>query len=256
MSLRLLLILLCSGLSLSITRAQTTVPYNPGDTDASSYDSTANDLTLDIASGSATQSGALTGSGQVIKTGAGTVTLTGSNSYTGDTSVNGGVLAVDGPSGSITSTSFIYAGRTNNGTFNLTNGATATSGSYVIIGNDAGTTGFITVDGTDSQLSAGNNIDVGLFGNGSLTIGNGGTVYTPNLVYLAYDNGTTATLNLNSGGTLKLGDLVKGSGGTATVNFAGGTLESVGAFETPVDINLTNTSTIPFRSEMAAFPER
>lgn len=89
-------ILLLAGLTFLARPSfgQTTITYLSGTTDSTSYSTTPPDgpLTLSIASGTATQSGALTGTGGIIKEGAGSLTLSGSNGYEGGTVLNAGTL--------------------------------------------------------------------------------------------------------------------------------------------------------------------
>ena len=89
------LLLLVSVLALP-ARAQTTITYVNGDTNATAYDTTSGaPYTLTIASGSATHSGALTGSGGITKTGAGTLALTNAITSSGNVTVSGGSLSTN-----------------------------------------------------------------------------------------------------------------------------------------------------------------
>ena len=84
-----------------------------------------------------------------------------------------------------------------------------------------------------------------------MTINSGATL-TADRLQLAQDAGSTGTLNLNDGGTLIVSDTtdtaVSSGGGTATFNFAGGTLKSNGSNSLTVTSNATlaagTTSTI------------
>jgi autotransporter-associated beta strand protein len=80
-----LLTLLCV---LVAARAQT-VTYNDGDTNTSAQTVP---VTLDIATGTATQSGDISGTGTLTKTGAGTIILSGDSTYTGTTLISAGTL--------------------------------------------------------------------------------------------------------------------------------------------------------------------
>lgn len=98
-SFRLCVLLLAGyGLCAAPVLGQTTITYTSGTTDSTSYSTSPPDdpLTLSIASGTATQSGALTGTGGIIKAGAGDLTLSGSNSYSGGTVLNEGTLRIGG----------------------------------------------------------------------------------------------------------------------------------------------------------------
>src|SRR5581483_12289405 len=75
--------------------AQTTIVFSNGENNTTPQaTTTANPLTLTIASGAATQSGAISGNGSVTQTGGGALTLSGANTYTGGTVISGGTLVI------------------------------------------------------------------------------------------------------------------------------------------------------------------
>lgn len=115
-----------------------------------------------------------------------------------------------------------WVGFNGTGTFNH-NGGTNTilpSGfPALIIGNNAGSTGSYVITG--GTLNAANNILVGNFGTGTLTISGTGSVSTNNLSINSASN-----VNLN-GGTLRL-NTVGGTGGVGRINFNSGTIQLAG----------------------------
>jgi autotransporter-associated beta strand protein len=80
--------------------AQTTVAFTNDQVDPTDYDTSSGGLTLTIATGTATQSGAISGTGSITKSGAGTLTLTANNTFSGGAALTGGTLAL-GSSGAL-----------------------------------------------------------------------------------------------------------------------------------------------------------
>ncbi|MDI4667492.1 hypothetical protein K9U40_24715, partial [Xanthobacter autotrophicus] len=87
------------------------------------------------------------------------------------------------------------------GTLNVQSGGSVT-GANVYIGNTTGSTGTATITGTGSQLTSTTNLIVGLSGTGSLTVQNGGNVGSSNVIYVGNNNGSSGTLNVQSGGSV------------------------------------------------------
>lgn len=76
----------------SSLRGQQTINYTDGQTNSTFVvTNPPNDpSTLNVATGSATQSGQILGTGSIIKTGDGTLTISSFNTYDGDTHIQGG----------------------------------------------------------------------------------------------------------------------------------------------------------------------
>jgi autotransporter-associated beta strand protein/T5SS/PEP-CTERM-associated repeat protein len=228
-----------------------------------------NTSTMDTNGLAATLSGALSGTGSLTKTGTGTLTLTGANTYTGGTTISGGTLsapadfssnapvAVSGPASLLTAGGNLQIGQNGTGSLTLTGGGTASSAAATYIGNGIGglaSAGTVSVTGPGSALNVGTTLNLGYFGGGTLTIGSGGSVNSGNLIFDAAP-GYSGTLNLNTGGTLRVGG-TNGlrNDGTATFNLAGGTLQLNGsAFTTSVPATLSNSSTINTNALAATF---
>jgi autotransporter-associated beta strand protein len=111
----------------------------------------------------------------------------------------------------------------NGGTFSTLGGV-----SQDIIGNGTGFTGILTIDGTSNSgdahyIGTNLNTDIGLgFGSfGSLSVKNGSAT-----VAELRTNNTTATITLETGGTLAMNKLTYSGGGANNFNINGGTLKA------------------------------
>jgi fibronectin-binding autotransporter adhesin len=194
-----------------------------------------------------TFSGAISGSGGLTLS-AGNETLTGTNTYTGDTAINSGTLAITS-GGSVTSTGNVI----DNGTLNVdgagsaitaanggtpflvgsggvgiltaTNGATIGSNGEFNIGQSAGDTGTVTIT-SGSALNVADSINVGKYGNGSLTLSDGGTVNS-SFLSIADQAGSTGNVTVTGAGSSVIvesgGQIVVGNhGGNGTLTIADG----------------------------------
>ena len=116
----------------------------------------------------------------------------------------------------------IGSGTLGSGTMNITGGTFSTLGSRDpdILGNTTGNSGTLNIDG-GNFISTNAGLDVGLgFGTTALLSVKNGSATIANLK----TNNTTATINLETGGTLSMNQLVYGGGGANIFNFNGGTL--------------------------------
>ncbi|MDR3403869.1 MAG: autotransporter-associated beta strand repeat-containing protein, partial [Chthoniobacter sp.] len=149
---------------------------------------------------------------------------------------NGGTAQI-GASGAVAGA--VVVGSTASGTLQITaGGSLQLNGSLNIAQSSGASTGSVTVSGANANL-AGQVIEVGETGTGSLTIANGGTVATPEYLEMG-GSGGTGTVNLNTGGTLQVSgtDGIRVGTGTGIFNFAGGTLQ-VGASDLTTSVNMT-----------------
>ena len=145
--------------------------------------------------------------GYVGKTSDGTVTvdsgcdLNSRLGYIGYDSGSTGVVTVDGGGSTWTNSHNRRVGSEGNGTLNISNGGAVSNG-FGYIGHDTGSTGVVTVDGGGSTWNNGHVLYVGRHGNGTLNITNGGAVTVGGTTYVAYNAGSTGTIDFGGGGTL------------------------------------------------------
>lgn len=143
-----------------------------------------------------------------------------------------GSVAVSGAGSllNVTGDDTLYVGYTADGSLDVNDGGQVTSGT-VIVGAAPGSTGVVTVDGTDSQLASDDIMLVGVWGQGEVTVSNGSGIDVENLALGGVDpNDTmldTAFLEAfgdpNGTGTLLVtgtGSLVAASG-VAYVGYSG-----------------------------------
>jgi fibronectin-binding autotransporter adhesin len=155
-----------------------------------------------------------------------------------------GTVTVNGSDSNITSSGRLRVASGGTGALDIENGGSAAfnRSSDSFVGNTSTGVGTVTLSGTDSTLTTGGRLVIGNAGIGTMNIGSGSTV-TSDRIQLAQDAGSTGTLNLNTGGTLVVSDAtdtaVSSGDGTATFNFAGGTLKSNGAHDLTVSSNAT-----------------
>ncbi len=223
------------GLALSLAGsvsvfAQPTITYTDLETKSGALDTTApNDpTTLDLAAGTATQSGNITGTGSLATAGGGVIILTGNNTYTGSTAIGGSTLRL-GSNTALPATTFVNI---SSGGLDL-NGYSATvqtinvfnPGSTISLGSVTPST--LTIDGNGSALILGGitgtgHIDV-TKGAGLLLYGtnsySGGTTIAVGSVYfdtkssmpssgtLTVAAGATASFGLGTGGNFSQGDI-------------------------------------------------
>ena len=276
---------LIAAIGLTISQpaaAQTTITFTDGETNAATYNTTGNNHTLTITSGSATQSGIISGSGTVTKTGGGTLALTAINTYSGTTTVSDGTLGitnasnlgtgniaintggtltvssdlsdslgrtitVDGAGATFTGEGYLWFNRASSTstTIDVTNGGTLSAATSISLADSSSSTHTLTVSGTDSSVTAGTTLFVGYLGAASVNIASGGTVTTGTLDLASQSIGS-ATLNLNSGGTLAVSGgtnaIIAGAGSTA-FNLGGGTLRVTDSnLTTSVGMTLVNAT--------------
>ena len=139
-------------------------------------------------------------------------------------------LRVSGTSSFITNNRLLIGmGQGSVGNVTVENSGSLTkTGGWLAIGNSNNGTGTLTVKDSGTVTSDGdlNVSDVGT-SSGTLTIQDNAVVTnTGNGVYVAKNNGTTGTVNLNGGRLIAKGVYGNGSTGVGTFNFNGGVLQA------------------------------
>ena len=212
----------------------------------------------------------LTGIGDVIKSDLGTLVLTGTNSFAGETNVRGGelrlanggalgnaegvigrengeqgIVTVVGTDGSgnastWTNTGNLRVGRLGTGTLNILDGGVVTVADVAYIGDDVSGRGIVTVSGQDASGNAStwtgaSDIVIGEFGNGTLTITDGGQVSNQS-GWIGSNAGSQGIVNVSGLGANGVAstwtnndDVLVGYNGNGTLNITdGGKVVSVG----------------------------
>lgn len=233
------------GLFLAVTalapaaRAQTTITYTDTQVSTTARTTTsANPLTLTLASGTATESGVISGTGSLTKTGAGTLKLGATNTYTGGTFLNAGTIELSADNalgtGAITITG---GGLRAGGAARTLSNALFTSGNFTV-GRATTFSGPMTLNAAttiiasnpdglangDTTLSGsiGGNFGLTLTeGTGGLGIGYGHIVLSGTNTYTG---GTTLSTRLSINSDASLG----AASGVLTIN--GGTLQETTSF--------------------------
>jgi T5SS/PEP-CTERM-associated repeat protein len=148
-----------------------------------------------------------------------------------------GTVTVDGAGSSWTNSGNVYVGILGTGTLTIRNGGAASSPGVVTIGELAGSTGTVTVDGAGSSFTN-SGLVVGSFGTGTLTIQNGGKANT----YTSYINTGTTTVNGAGSSWTNSGNLSVGNSraGTLTIENGGAVSNVIGW----IGVNAGSTGTV------------
>ena len=156
-----------------------------------------------------------------------------------------GVMTVDGAG----TTGLAPAKRSvinGNGTLNITGGATvyATMG-FAGIGEWGGSTGAVTVDGTGSTWADLTSLNVGLGGNGTLNVTNGGAVSNSGVAYIGYSSGSTSSATVSGAkSTWTNGPINVGISGNGTLSVSGGGAVSSGSGSIAGSSGSTSVATV------------
>jgi T5SS/PEP-CTERM-associated repeat protein len=123
-----------------------------------------------------------------------------------------------------------YLGGTSSGTLTVDSGS-ALASNFVYVGFDTGETGVVGVDGPGSIWTITSGLDIGISGNGTMNITNGGTVCATSNIYgslVGYFSGSTGSVTVaGTGSQWSNARSICLSGGTMNIN-SGGAVNSVG----------------------------
>jgi fibronectin-binding autotransporter adhesin len=153
-----------------------------------------------------------------------------------------GIYNLSGAGSLVTVGSSMSVGLYGSGQFNMTGGTVNVAGS-ADVGHNAGGLGVLDVSGgVFSQNATGNpKLYIGDAGTGVVNVRGTGTIKAAGGVYIG-NNATTGVgvLNLLSGGTLQTAFLGTNTGSSGTLNFNGGTVQSLAATGGNLMGSLTN----------------
>jgi T5SS/PEP-CTERM-associated repeat protein/autotransporter-associated beta strand protein len=143
--------------------------------------------------------------GYIGNTASGTVTVDGGALFSGTASVGhnsdvSGVVNISGTGATWTNSGSVAIGDCGYGTLSITGGGTVNSLFFSRIGSLVGSNGFATVSGSGSTWNNAGNFTVGRYGNGTLSITDGGLVSVGNTVFVAYAGTNTGVIDFGSGG--------------------------------------------------------
>lgn len=132
-----------------------------------------------------------------------------------------GTAIVDGAGSKLTASDFVV-GNGGTGTLTVSNGGAVIGTTWIsTIGHDVGAVGTVTVTGAGSTLSNVGDLFIGQNGSGTLTVANGGGVTVGGNIVLAYQPGSTGTLNI--GGAAGAAAAAPGTVNSANIEFRAGT---------------------------------
>jgi len=205
-------------------------------------------VTVSGASSTLTNSGKLYvghyGSGTLAIIGGGAVS--NDSGYIGYESGSTGEVMVDGSGSKWTNGDFseLHVGHYGSGTLTITGGG-AVSNNFGHIGYASGSTGEVMVSGADSTWTNSGHLYIGDEGSGTLNITDGGSVTVSSRTYVAYDTGSTGTINFGtSGGTLTTRSLYASPTqmtGTGTINTRGLVSDADLVFDSAASLSRTLT---------------
>lgn len=141
---------------------------------------------------------------------------------------SGGTIELSGLGTSLAASDILYVGNSGDGKLTLRDGASASAGGTVRIGEDAGSTGTVSLTGTGTMLSASDRLAVGNFGNGTLSILDGAKVDVFGLVGVGTESTSQGTLTISGqdSALTTTGPLAVGTGGIGSMTISDGATAS------------------------------
>lgn len=144
------------------------------------------------------------------------------NGFVGFEATGDGSATVDGPGSRWEATGYVTVGSYGQGQLAIRNGGTVIADLGLYAGTQIGSTGMVQITGPGSQWRTTASAEIGSFGQGALTLADGGTLWVGNTLTIAARAGSTGTLNIGAAA----GDAAAAPGTIAnvgTVNFGAGT---------------------------------
>ncbi len=137
-----------------------------------------------------------------------------------------GQATISGVGSTWTNSEEIYVGALGTGLLDIKNGGAVSGGGNIHVGSEAGSSGTVNIDGTNSSLTATGMMVIGDKGTGKLSVSHGGSVTSGDGIFGMSGTGTGAVDGIGSKWDI-LGDLYVGAVGTGTLDVAhGGQLAS------------------------------
>lgn len=126
---------------------------------------------------------------------------TGYNAFLGDAANSTGTVNVTGANSSWSITENLRVGYLGTGHLSIANGAKVSVGEITRVGHLGGSTGTLNISGPGSSFTASDNMFIGSYGNGTVTIDNGAELKTSNLLILGFMTDSNATVTVTGPGS-------------------------------------------------------
>ena len=126
---------------------------------------------------------------------------TGYNAFLGNVANSTGTVNVTGTSSSWSITEYLRVGYLGTGHLSIANGAKVSVGEITRVGHLGGSTGTLNISGPGSSFTASDNMFIGSYGNGTVTIDNGAELKTSNLLILGFMTDSNATVTVQGTGS-------------------------------------------------------
>jgi T5SS/PEP-CTERM-associated repeat protein len=145
----------------------------------------------------------------------------------GDQATSTGTLFVTGSGSRLTSTNEVMIGRYGEGIAVVSNGGKISAANYLSVGLYEDSNGSLTITGSGSSVtatSATNGTYIGLYGNGSVVVSDGGAFSTASYLELGYGDGSEGSLTITgSGSTVTVAkDIYLAAAGDASILVSNG----------------------------------
>ena len=155
-----------------------------------------------------------------------------------------GLATVDGAGSTLSDVSYLDVGGGGFGSLMVTNGAVVKAGAGVAVGDGAGATGAITIDGSGSALTVVGNINVGNGGSGSLTIRNGGVTTVNGFFSIGSQAGAVGTVAVSSDGSMTTNSIGVGNLGNGALVISSGGALTTGFMDVGQNVGAEGTATV------------
>ncbi|MCG8909304.1 autotransporter domain-containing protein [Pseudomonas sp. DP-17] len=142
-----------------------------------------------------------------------------------NSSASSGSVTVEGPGSTWKNSTTLTVGGSGSGTLDISNGGAVSVGQNTTLASSNNSVGTVTVDGTGSTFTNGVQLSIGGYGNGTLSMSNGGAATTYNSIIGHYNRGSVEVDGAGSSFTSS-GHMTVGSYGTGTLHITDGGLVS------------------------------
>lgn len=198
------------------------------------------------------------GSLVIGSTGTGTVKVLDGGSVTAGTFIalgrlpagaarSSGTLIVDGPGSQFTGSTQMVVGGSGDGTVQISNGGRMDIAGSVVIAEQVGSTGTVSVNGTGSEWHS-TYLRVGANGDAQFNVANGATARVDTAIDVGLTASSKGVLTIGNNAVLSVGDGTSGritpGQGDSSLVMDGGTLQGNGTLQVSTKVDLQGSGTI------------